>query len=287
MSTTSVNPYEISMEELKNLAAGVPLPPPEQPRDEQGRFVSADEGQPTVDESVETQTEETEPEQFIAEREIDLEDGSGVQVFRGVGDTQEAAWEALADELAKAQANATKKIRELSAKPAAPPAPEKPAISAEDAFLASQGDVEATQRIIDARVEAKLKEANEARQRQEAEARERDRQEDIIASQFIADNPDYFVSPQNGRRLVRQLEIEGLPRTRESLNKVYADLKADGLITQKPAEQPPVTPRPRSSGLSTRGSVAPPPANVSKDPRKMSLEELREAAGGYQNPYAR
>lgn len=279
MSTAPVDPYAISMEELQNLAAGVPLPPPEQPRDEQGRFVAQE---PPAEPAAEPATEpenEPEPEQFFAEREIDLEDGSGVQVFRGVGDTQEAAYEALADELAKAQTNATKKIRELAAKAAPPAEPEKPLISQEDAFLISQGDADAIQRAVDAR----FQKAEEARKKQEEAVRQRVERESQIADEFLAANPDYYVTPQNGRRLLRQLALDNLEPTLENLTRVYTDLKSDGLITAKPAEPAPA-PRPRSSGLSTRSSVAPPPVKTGPtqaDLAKMSLEQLRDLAGGY------
>src|SRR6266705_5063177 len=59
------------------------------------------------------------PSKFV--REIDLKDGSGVQKFEA------DSWEGLVDKLATAQENATKKIRELSArKPIEPEREVKP-----------------------------------------------------------------------------------------------------------------------------------------------------------------
>ena len=70
-------------------------------------------------ESTVTLTATPPPSKFV--REIDLKDGSGVQKFEA------ESWEGLVDKLATAQENATKKIRELSArKPIEPEREVKP-----------------------------------------------------------------------------------------------------------------------------------------------------------------
>jgi hypothetical protein len=66
-----------------------------------------------TDEAEEVAEEEEETE-YIVRREIDLGDGSGVQVFSGKGATQAEAYEAYIDKINAAQASATRKIRELS-----------------------------------------------------------------------------------------------------------------------------------------------------------------------------
>ena len=76
------------------------------------------------------------------------------------------------------------------------------------------------------------------------------------------------------------MTLKGLPRTTEGLQAAYDELKADGLIAPKAAPEPV---RGRASGLSTRSSAVPPPP-AAKDPRKMTTQELLEAAGGYINP---
>src|SRR6185437_700877 len=49
--------------------------------------------------------------EFVVKRVIDLEDGSGAQVFIGKGATNVEALEDLNDKLYEAQVNASKKIR--------------------------------------------------------------------------------------------------------------------------------------------------------------------------------
>jgi len=289
MSTATVDLTKMSAAEIKafienqGILPADPAAQPDQPRDEQGRFVSPEAAVSPDGETTETE-EKVEP--VVVEKEIDLADGSGVQVFRGVGATKEEAYAALADELATAQANATKKIRELAARPAAP-APTPVADTPESEFLLQQRLLDAPRATIrellkeefgltPAEIKTKLAAADNL-----AKAQEQDR----IANQFIAANPDYNPDPKNAKRLIRQMHIEGLPETVESLQKVYNDLKADGLITQK-ADDTPAAPRPRASGLSTRSSVPPPPAHA-VDVSKLTVEQLRELAGGYQNPYSR
>jgi hypothetical protein len=286
MSTTTVDLTKMSAAEIKAFIEAQPVADPpaeavvaEQPRDENGRFVAAPVE--PVAEVAET-TEEVTAEPIVVEKEIDLGDGSGIQIFRGVGPTQEAAFTALVDELAKAQANATKKIQELS-RPA--PAPVVETASPENEFLLAQRIMDTPRAAIrdvlkeefglaPAEIKAKLAAADKI---------VRDQRDTELANRFMAANPDYYAAPQNGRRLERQLALEGLPNTFENLQKVYNDLKADGLITAKPTDAAPVI-RTRSSGLSTRSGVpAPPPKAV--DISKLTTEQLRELSGGYQNTY--
>lgn len=289
MSTPAVNPYTMSMDELRQLAEGQPLPPPDapaaQPRGDDGRFVAAD---PQADPDVDPQADPApvaDADPIVEEREIDLGDGSGIQIFRGVGATKEEALGALADELAKAQANATQKIRELSARPMPEPVVD-PAMSAENEFLLSQKILETPR----AAIRDILKEEfglSPAEIREKLAAADRlaqEQQEAAIANQFLAANPDYYAGEnnQNANRLFRVLELDKMPRTLENLQKAYNGLKADGLIAPKPAAAAPVV-RARSSGLSTRSSI--PPAiktgPTAAELAKMTTEQLRELAGGY------
>lgn len=284
MSTTPVDLTAMSATEIKTFIESQALPAEvttEQLRDEQGRFISpTTEGSPDGETGPEGEITESEP--VVVEREIDLGDGSGVQVFRGVGATETEAYAALADELASAQANATKKIRELTQAPVKTP---DTSTTPENEFLLQQRLLDAPRATIrelfkeefgmsPTEIKAKLAKADAA-----LEAQTIDRASDA----FLAANPDYFVSEQNGRRMVRQLEIEGLPPTTENMQKVYDGLKADGLITPKPAADAPSI-RGRSSGLSTRSSAPPPPPRP-VDTSKLSLEQLRELAGGYRYSY--
>lgn len=286
MSASPVDLTAMSAAEIKAFIESQALPAEvttEQPRDEQGRFISPTaEGSPDGETAPDSETTESEP--IVVEREINLGDGSGVQVFRGVGATETEAYTALADELASAQANATKKIRELTQTSVSTNAPDT-TTTPENEFLLQQRLLDAPRATIrelfkeefgmsPTEIKAKLAKADAA-----LEAQTIDRASDA----FLAANPDYFVSEQNGRRMVRQLEIEGLPPTTENMQKVYDGLKADGLITPKPAADAPSI-RGRSSGLSTRSSTPPPPPKP-VDTSKLSLEQLRELAGGYRYSY--
>src|SRR5450631_1656081 len=97
---TELNLETMPLEELKAAANAAEEPVVEEPKVE----AIAD---------IETPVE-TEPEQFIYKKEIDLGDGSGVQVFTGKGASALDALEELSEKLADAQRHATKKIHELS-----------------------------------------------------------------------------------------------------------------------------------------------------------------------------
>jgi hypothetical protein len=284
MSTPTIDLSSMTAEQIKQLILNTPAVPvveaapetPAQPRDEQGRFIKAEESEPTVNESAEVQTEsEPAAEPVVVEREIDLEDGGGIQVFRGVGATTEEAYAALADELVKAQANASKKIRELAAKPA----PAAPQHTPEDEFLLGQRLLESPRAALREvlKEEFGLSPAEIKEKLAAADAIQRKQAEEQIAQQFLAETPDYFVTPANGARLDRQLALANLPRTVEGLKTAYNTLKADGLLVTKPAER---TSQARSSGISTRTSPPPPPP-AAEDITKLSKEELFKRAGGY------
>jgi hypothetical protein len=280
MATVPNDLYTIPMDELRRLAseptpdapidaaANLPVEPQleaegslEQPRDENGRFVSREDAPPAT---------EDEP-QLIVRDEIDLGDGSGVQVFEGVGATEA---EARADQVAKlleAQRNATKKIKELSHRQPEPPAaPAGP--SAEEEFLLGQRIINEPSAVIKELIKREFgMEPAEAKRRLDMAAQiEQGRAEEAAAAAFLAANPDFHVCPQNGNRIEKWLKINSLDRTQENAQKAYNELKADGLMVPKPSGEPAPTDRPRSSGLSTRRSA--PAVN-----QKSEAELLREA----------
>src|SRR5437868_2462551 len=83
--------------------------------------------------SGEQESDEVPNEPQVFSRTIDLGDGSGVQVFEA------PTLEELVDKLAKAQENATRKIRELAAKVKIEPAPEtKSKLSPDEEFVLGQ-----------------------------------------------------------------------------------------------------------------------------------------------------
>src|SRR5207248_2228797 len=103
---------------------GVTPPSVEQPRDDKGRFVAVPD--PSTDPAQADPAAAPDPgvdpaapvEEFTAT--IDVGDGAGVQVFSAPTKDE------LLEKLIEAQENATRKIRELTAKPVVAPAPVAP-----------------------------------------------------------------------------------------------------------------------------------------------------------------
>ena len=272
--TTAIDPNSLSTEELRNLIVSGELPEiepePEQPRDEFGRFTTAEE--PTA-EPEDAEAEVEVPEMFV--REIDLGDGSGVQVFKA------ESLEELVDKLAEAQANATKKIRELSQ-----PRPVKvEELNPDQEVALSQALLAEPSKVLRRQIEQtfgmpvdeirdNLRMAKETRVAQEA---------DQAAREFVAETPDYFACPENFQRISRYMDRMGMPPTKASIQQAYSDLNADGILRAKPTNAQ--TPAPRSSGISTRRSSAPPVKTAEdfrREASKLSAAELLERAGGYQ-----
>jgi hypothetical protein len=289
--STAVNPYTISMDELARLAADQTLPPPEpitpegvtppsvtdpapdpaanpdpaaQPRDAQGRFVAAD---PAPD-AAQVDDPAAPVEEFTAT--IDLNDGGGVQVFSAPTKDE------LLEKLIEAQENATRKIRELTAKPVVAPTPVAPVAPNpdEEAALAQELLSEPTKALerfyAKRRAEEKAAEAEAQRQAEQAKAAV-----DAAAAKFITANPDFYECPKNAARIAGWLRVNGKPENFDTIQEAYNDLNADGLLLPKPAAV--VATPARASGLSVRRSAAPPPpptVNKVKEAYKMPLNEL-------------
>jgi hypothetical protein len=294
MSTVVVNPYEMSMDELRQMAEGQPLPAPEpitppaeQPRDEQGRFIAAvpPQADPVVPPQADPVADPAAPvEEYTAT--IDIGDGAGVQVFSAPTKDE------LLEKLIEAQTNATKKIRDLSARPpVAPAAPAAPTVTTPnpDEELAISQEMlseptSAFRKLFEKQVGMPIDSFKTKVER--LEAWERGQRDEIVAREWMAATPDYYAVPANGVKIGKWLELNRLEATAENLQAAYTDLTASGLLTVKPAAAPvvpavPATPAPRSSGLSTRHSVVP-PAAPAEDISKLSREQLLTRAGGYQ-----
>jgi len=220
-------------------------------------------------------------------REIDLGDGSGVQVFEA--DTLDQ----LADKLAEAQKNATKKIREqnrlLKARRASRPAesaegvveptlPPPLKLTREEFFVANQkaseGDVEAQ----DALYRATPTYHKQYEQHVQDLTRE---QQAKAASEFVfAHQQNYLPTPQNSALLEEYLEAHDLPMTRANLDLAFDELDSSGLL-EKPKKQetprietPPASEKkPASTGLSDKEST--PPAALT-DQGALTEQELAE-----------
>jgi hypothetical protein len=162
---------------------------------------------------------------FLVRREIDLGDGSGLEVFEAVGDSEAEAWEAWADKITDAKAHATRKIRELSQElrqaKAAPAtlANTQPLVQTlEEKIAALEGKITTMQQMEQARIVG-------------AEA----------ADLFLASHPDYENDPakggrENADRLKYELDRMKLDYTSENLHKAYSTLKNRGLLSLKGEE---------------------------------------------------
>jgi hypothetical protein len=299
---------KLSLEELKDLTAqdltdsifGPDQPNPqgdERKRDDQGRFVKEVYTR-TVDPQEEEDPDPQDPEITIYRKEIDLGDGSGVQVFTG------KSVDELLDKLATAQANATKKIRELNTRlkaiETAKPADPEP--NPDDEFILGQKLATEPTKVIKQLVDAELA-------RREASKKSQEEREAAVAMDFMNRNPEYYPSQNNGLRLFKFIQTYKLDPTVDNLEKAYAELTESGLLEVRPAtsEEPgvpedpdtdtdparieraverpsPPEPAPRkkaASGLSSRGALARPVKSAElteEEVNKLPTDKLRELA---------
>jgi hypothetical protein len=223
---------ELSIEELRAKALEA-LTTPEQPevpaepekadppRDEKGRFVKAESD--TVEEV----------DEVVYERVIDLGDGSGTQVFRG------NTMEELIDKLATAQENATRKIRELSAKEKATAikqVEENDELTEDEKFILSQKILTDPAKVIETFVEKTINKKINPRLK-DVEGVAREQRETKTAVDWVNSTPDYYACDSNGKKIHKYLETQGLEMTRENLQAAFEDLNADGLLVSKPKEK--------------------------------------------------
>lgn len=264
---------ELRAEVMKTENQELPI---EQPRNADGTF--APKETPAV---VETPAVEAPPvEKKVYETVIDLEDGSGVQVFRAT--TQEE----LIEKLVTAQKNASKKIRELNAR--LPRQENKPERNADEEFGLAQEFMttpsKAFQKLFKDTVGMPIEEFKTKIDRvnafEAAQAREQ------AGRDFVAQTPEYFPSVKNGTRISNFLKTYQLEPTPENMTKAFTELNESGLLEAKPTEAPTPTPTPTpaprrsGSGLPVRGSAQPSrPTNsgpTEEELYNMPLEKLRE-----------
>lgn len=185
-------------------------------------------------------------------REIDLGDGSGIQVFEG--DT----WEELADAMAQAQANATRKIREQNTElqqlrhaelaqaeeelePDEPIEQAKPrALTAQERFDLARDSKDpdkaqdAWDRAFEARTGMKPEKFSEKATKDELNRRQAAAMRETTA--FLAETPEYIECEENKLRMVgfmtKQKTADGRKAawTLNNLRIAYRKLKAAGLL---------------------------------------------------------
>lgn len=245
-TTEAVDLDGLSLDEIKKLAqeeATTAVKQAEEPQEEKKEDIHVDE------------TEDTGEQVF--RREIDLGDGSGVQVFEA------PTLEELVDKLAKAQVNATKKIRELNSKikevqpKRETETPKEREFSSDEEFVISQEMMSKPSKafkkmfkemvgldITEFRTTVERMNAfNEAQTRAQAEA-DIEAGKARAAESFLAAHPEYVPNQSNGTRLSRAVNLlikEEQAEGREIdygtlLLKAYDDLKSSGLLEIKSEE---------------------------------------------------
>lgn len=290
-----VDLYEISEEEfLQQMAKAQadaaqaqptaddqPAAPAAQPRDEHGRFVSQQPQQ--ADEPVD---DPQEVDEIVYRQVIDLGDGSGVQVFEG------ATPEELIEKLAKAQENATRKIRELTAQKNTPQQQpvQQPQTTEEEDWLLSQelmsSPTKAFPKLFEKMTGKKISEFTTTIE-QAAEINKAKREHDAGLA-FVKSHPEFVMTEANANKIDRYLQTYRLEGTVENIEKAYNDLSQSGLLqtqasttntsntdtpNQDPTRQRIAAPagtkvtvirKKAASGLSSK-QTPPPPGPVSTD----------------------
>lgn len=216
--------------------------------DELKKF-DAEQEQPIAAKTVAAEVEEDDaPETFVARRELDMGEGAGVEVFEAEGATREEALEALADKIADAKLNSTKKIRlqeaelkDLRARNAEQPKPKT--LSADDEYVLAQE----FQKTPGAAFKKMFKEftgyevEDFTSVKQAADAFKAAQQSNSAIATFVATHSDYEDDPakgggKNGELMKMKLAELGLQVTSENLSKAYSSLKQSGLLLLKSEE---------------------------------------------------
>jgi hypothetical protein len=231
-----------------------------------------------------------EHDQIIVRSEIDLGDGSGVQVFTGTGATELEALRDQNSKLLDAQRHASKKIHEQNLQKKTEDTRTAQQKTDDEYVIAQRLTKEPTRAIRDVVTEVIAE-------------REAETKRSVAAQQaFVDSHPDYVADRDNGARIMSEVQRLGYNEfTEQSLEKAYQSLKASGLLKIKAEEAggtteaeteeterivPPKveTTQPRSprkaSTVSTRGSGAP---AVKTGPTEdelytMPLDKLRNLA---------
>lgn len=227
------------------------------------------------------------------EREIDLGDGSGKQVFKG------ATAEELIDKLVTAQQNATIKIREQQVKLRARPdvsapdvfAPADPtALSADELFQLGQelqsDPAKAFDKILQTQVGL-----SSAQLRQMAIDYGNNQQIALAAKaeqEFLAAHPtDFQPSQKNAQRIIDFIKSENLPYTTKNIEYAFQELSEGGLLdapVQTVVEGDGKsriavaahTRKPAVTGLTTRTNTSRAPEPESKDAAGLTEAEVEQ-----------
>lgn len=212
------NPETMSLEELRQLA-----------------LEHMGEEQPVVEQPKKDQAQPQQDEEVVYQRTIDLGDGSGVQVFEA------PTMEELIDKLAKAQENATRKIREQAQQLRDKPAPVQQAqpeaeLTPEQKWLLQQRLANEPEKVIEQFVDETFKKKY-GKTIEEIEAFQHAQVAEQTAQQWVDATSDYYASPKNGAKMKKYLETYGLDQTAENLQKAFEDLSSSGLLEARPQDK--------------------------------------------------
>jgi hypothetical protein len=247
-----LNPETMPLEELKALAEKEPEP------EAVTAAAVADVELPKED------VEET-TEQFFYKKEIDLGDGSGVQVFSGTGATALEALEELTEKLADAQRHATRKIHELNTRVKAEDTRSEQQKTDDEYVIAQRLQKEPTKAIRDVVKEVIAE-------------REATQQQSLAAQQsFVDSHPDYVADADNGQRITAEVQRLGFDEFSEtSLEKAFQSLKQAGLVKLKAEEAGGIAEaEPTETERIARPVVE---ATQSRSPRRASTVSVRGAS---------
>jgi hypothetical protein len=222
------------------------------------------------------------PARILYRKEIDNEDGSGVDVYEA------DSMQDLVDKIAAGKANANKKIRELNSRVKQ----EVAQISADEEYVVGEKFKKAPKQTVREIATEVLRET-EARN-------ERSR---VAQESFIATHPIYEAVPENASQLTKWVQSHGYSEfTKEALDNAYQELSTSGLLKLKSAQaddaanedtketgrtvQPKVEAAPapsprRGSGISTRTGTTSTKTNAlpnEDEAYDMPLDKLRMLA---------
>lgn len=180
------------------------------------------------------------PDEYIARTEIDLGDGSGVQVFTGKGATELDAYKDLNAKLANAQKNASKKIRDqeklIKTQPEKPKA--KQFTDQEEMIYSQEFQTKPSEAFKKMFKEVMGVGVEEFQSEREAfSAFQSERRSLATQQNFVNTHPDYIGNESNGNRMRSWVQAHGHSEfTEDNLEKAYQDLKKSGLLQLKAAE---------------------------------------------------
>ena len=211
----------------------------EQERDEHGRFAKKEEIVVPPEEE-----DEGEPDEYVFRREIDLGDGTGIQIFEGRGATELEAMVDLNNKLVVAQENATREPRNIQKKhPKEPEPPKEKEISPDLEYVFAEQfktkPSEAFKAMFKELTGMDIAEFKTAQAAQKAarEAAESQQKSLDIQREFVAAHPDYVQIVENGNKIRDWVQEHNYNEfTPVNLEKAFEDLSARGLLTLKTDE---------------------------------------------------